>query len=226
MNTNFHTVLLILSFILLPGCTTIGHHDAVARKQIDFGPPETVKVCLYLDEGISEPEGRTLITNAWVVEPEMFGINIEVAEVHQWKRPAFMYQGIMDSLVKIKLEAPCDRIIALVNRHSGDLLFGLLGAEVLGAVNDDSLTHGFTIARRASLAQLAMSPTEVLEHELYHYLGCDHYHMKECYKQIAYMKQWKREHSEDFFPAWDLAQKRLLPTREAVNAHLATIVFK
>jgi len=221
---SFRTVLAILGFISLHGCTTIGHNDSAALKQTDFGPQETVNVCLYVDEGISEQEGRSLVEKSWVEGPTTVGININIVEVHQWKRPAFMMQGIMDSMLQtMPLEAPCDRILALVNRHFGDFMFGFVGMEILGAVNDDTLTHGYVVAHSATLAQLFMPPLEVTEHEIYHFLGCGHYSMSACYKQIAYMKQWKQENGGDFFPAWDLVNKRLFPTRAAVNAHLATI---
>ena len=42
-------------------------------------------------------------------------------------------------------------------------------------------------------------------------------------EQIAAMKRWKREHQADFFPSWDLVNRRMLVSRDAVNARLNEI---
>ena len=88
-------------------------------------------------------------------------------------------------------------------------------------MDDETLTHGYAVARRASLNQLVMSPESVTRHEIYHRLGCDeHFNVARCYHQIAALKRWKREHESDFFPAFDSVKQRLLAWRETVNARL------
>jgi hypothetical protein len=94
--------------------------------------------------------------------------------------------------------------------------------EILGAVNDETLTHGYAIVRRASLNQIVSSPRQVVRHELYHLLGCDqHFRMGRCYEQIARLKALKRANESEFFPAWDLINQRVLASRDAVNETLS-----
>jgi hypothetical protein len=203
------------------GCTSMGHHAPVARQNLDFGPPLTLNLCLYLDNGVSEEYGRTLIRKAWNHEGALYGIDLQVVQVRSWARPAFEMDGILHALRQQPLDAPCDRILALVGRNVGDFLWSLFGPEVLGAVNDETLTHGYAAARVASFNQLAAPPADVVRHEIYHLLGCgEHFDMTRCYERIAYLKQWKQANGGDFYPAWDLVNGRMLATREAVNARL------
>jgi hypothetical protein len=202
----------------------MGSPDMAARNQTDFGPWQTVNVCLYLDEGITPDAGRKLVEDAWRSEAPLYALDVKIVDVRSWKRPAFDMTGIIDSLRQEPLEAPCDRILALVGRNIGDALWGLLAPEVLGAVNDETLTHGYVVARRATLNQLFLSPTDTARHEIYHLLGCgEHFNMTHCYQKIARLKEWKRQHAADFFPAWDLINQRMVVSRNDVNARLADV---
>lgn len=218
--------LIPLAFALaLCACTTMGTPDTTARQMHDFGKPVTVDVCLYLDNGIAEEEGRKLIEEAWRDEAPLYGIDVRVAKVERWARPAFQMEGILADLRQKRLDAPCDRIMALVGRNVGDTLWSFFGPEVLGAVNDETLTHGYTVARRASLNQVLTPPVDIARHELYHLLGCgEHSNMPKCYDQLAMLKAWQRDHDSDFFPAWDLVNGRLLGSREAVNVRLSGVI--
>ena len=210
-----------LALVMLAGCTSMGHHHPAARQQHDFGPVETVNLCVYVDQGISEQEARALIDGAWHDEASLYGIEVRVVKVTQWSRPAFRMEGILHALRQEPLEAPCDRIFALIGRNFGDFLWAFVGPEVLGAVNDETLTHGYAAARLGSFNQLMASPLEVTRHEIYHLLGCgEHFDMTRCYDQIAHLKKWKRENGGDFFPAWDLERKQMLASRDAVNQRL------
>ena len=208
--------------VLAAGCTTTGFYGHSARQGIDFGPPETVVLCVYVDDGVSEGFARALVEEAWRDEALLYGLNVTVAKVQPWSRPAFRYTGIMEALVRERLEAPCDRILALVGRNVADFAWNFLPLpEVLGAVDDETLTHGYAVARRATLNQLFASPASITRHEIYHLIGCDeHFEMEHCYKQISELKQWKHAHESDFFPAFDAVRKEILRSREAVNARL------
>ena len=207
--------------VVLSGCTAVGFHSSAARAQHDFGKPDTVRLCLYLDEGISEDQARELIDEAWQEEAHLFGLHVAVASVTRWPRPAFTVDGILAGLQREPLAPGCDRVLALIGRHAGDVLWGLFLPEVLGAVNDETLTHGYAVVERATLNQLLSSPTDVVRHELYHLLGCDaHFSMRRCYEQIARLKRWKQDNRSDFYPAWDLVDQQILISREAVNDRL------
>jgi hypothetical protein len=222
MGRLLRVLFLSLLVVVATGCTSVGLHDSAARQQLDFGPPGSVALCLYVDDGISEQFARTLIEDAWRDEAPLYGISVNVVKVVRWSRPAFQMNGIMDAIARVPLQPPCDRILALIGRNAGDFMWNLLPLpEVLGAVDDQTLTHGYTVARWATLNQVFSSPTSVTRHEIYHFLGCDeHFEMRHCYKQIQALKQWKQAHQSDFFPAWDAVTKRMLVSREAVNARL------
>jgi len=210
-----------LLLFVLSGCTSIGFHSVAVRAQHDFGMPDVVRLCLYLDDGISETQALRLIHEAWREEGRLYGLHVGVASVTRWRRPAFTVDGILAAIQREPLAEGCDRVFALVGRHLGDALWALLLPEVLGAVNDETLTHGYAVVQRASLNQILTSPTDVVRHELYHLLGCDaHFRMGRCYEQIARLKRWKQETRSDFFPAWDLLRQEMLVSREAVNTRL------
>lgn len=219
----FH--LLVFLAALLAGCTSVGFHTKMALRQLDFGPPDTVALCLYLDDGISEERARALVEEAWRDDAPLYGLSVTVPMVRRWPRPAFTMDGIMDALRQEPLTPPCDRIMALIGRHAGDYVWGLLLLpEVLGAVNDESSTHSYAVVEWASLNQLLSPPGATVRHELYHLLGCDeHFNMPRCYEQIAELKHWRRAHQAEFFPAWDAITKRVLGSREAVNARLMSL---
>lgn len=210
--------------LVLSACTSMGHHHADVREKIDFGPTEKLAVCLYVDDGLDHARARALVEDAWHEASHLYKVEVEIVNVQRWSRPAFQMNGIIAALRQQPLEAPCDRIFALLNRNAADFVWGLVGPEVLGAVIDESLTHGYAYARRGSIAQVFNSPRSVIEHEIYHLLGCgNHFDMKGCYERIATLKAWKRENGGDFFPAWDLVNGRMLTSREAVNQRIAMV---
>ena len=224
MGHSYRIMLASLGFVLC-ACTTMGEHHATVREHFDFGPQDTLSICLYVDRGISEDSGRALVESAWHDQAKLYAMDVKVVNVTQWSRPAFDMDGILADLRQKSLDAPCDRILALVGRNFGDFLWGLVGPEILGAVNSESLTHGYAVAKMASLGQVLNPPAEIVEHEIYHLLGCGaHSNMNSCYQRIADLKRWKRENGTDFFPAWDLVHNQMLASRLDVNARLAPFV--
>ena len=217
--------LLALWIIAMTACTSMGSHNVLARSDIDFGPAERLSFCLLVDEGITERAARQLMNDAWREEGALYGLNIEVVSVVPWGRPAYTMQGILDALLQHPLHPQCDRVFALIGRHVGDVVWGLLGLpEVLGAVDDNTSTHGYAVVQRASVNQLFLSPTSVVRHEIYHLLGCsEHFNMSGCYETITAMKRRKRDGGSDFFPAWDGINERTLVSRDAVNARLLEV---
>jgi hypothetical protein len=194
------------------GCSSIGLHDHAALAMIDAGPPVTLAVCALLDDGITADEAAALVDHAWREEGPRVGIRVRLARATPWKRPAFTADGLMRAIRRERLEPPCDRIVAFVGRHVGDLVWGLLLPEALGGAG---LVHGYVVARRASLGQLLASPAAVLRHELYHLLGCEHaLSMAGCYVRIAALR---RDHRGEFFPVWSRTLSRAVASREEVT---------
>jgi len=208
----------------LTACTSIGSDNVHVRQRVDFGPPDVLSLCLLVDDGIADTMAEAIINDAWHDEGAVYGLRINVVSVRAWRRPAFTSDGIIKALLREPLPAGCDRLFALVGRHAGDALWGLFGLpEVLGAVSNDTSTHGFAVVGGVSLNQVFISPRNVVHHEIHHLLGCDgHFNMSRCYDTIATMKR-QRLAGADFFPAWDAVNRRLLVSRDAVNTRLRDV---
>jgi hypothetical protein len=204
--------------LMVSACTTVGTHDRDRLGAIDFGPREELRICVLADEGVTEKDARLLIGKVRE-EFSLFGLVVEVPWVRQWERPAFLMEGILEDVATKPLAAPCDRLLALVGRHAGDFFFGLLGAEVLGAVETVSHTRGYVVAQTASLNQLIENPAAVAIHESYHLLGCKHeLSLADCYPLIRDLKRTaraNREHGNDFFPGVSWKDKLIASREEA-----------
>jgi len=134
----------------------------------------------------------------------------------------------------------CDRMMYFVNRNVLDVAWSvpeLYGApEVLGEVDDYTMTRGYVVDRIASLNQVLMSPwfspSKVARHETFHMIGCGHdLVMDQCYKHIAQAK-WVENRLRDagcyeksgvgeFFPSFSNAgDGPILLTRAQANGIL------
>ena len=217
-------------------------HNPRVLRSIDFGPPEEVRFCVFLEEGISKEYAEKLLL-AWNEgEGKRYNLFLRPVSFESRKRGGFTYKGILKDIMKIPLHGNCDRVIFFVGRNFGDVLYGIAELyipllEVLGAVDDETLTHGFVIASIVTPNQLlseALFPSrqEVTIHELYHFFGCEHSYttMDECYKQIQTLKETYRDlqsreyyaqrGEEPFFPTRSLTAKAVLTTRQEVNTLL------
>lgn len=198
----------------LTGCTTIGMDTAEVRR-VDFGEPVTLEVCLLKHKDVAQQRADLFIA-AVNEEFSDFGISVTVPWVREWERPAFTVNGIMQDILSRSLEAPCDRLVALVDRHAGDFLWGLLLPEVLGAVDDLTHTRGYIVANFGSLNQAFSSTEMTAVHEFYHLVGCGHGVSKSnCYHDIAGLKA-SRPPESDFLPGVGKENEYLL-TRDAAN---------
>jgi hypothetical protein len=153
-------VVLILA-VVLSGCAAHDHQLALT-----FAQRQPLRLCLWLDTGISDTEARGLVA----------GVSIPTVVVRSdpWIRPAFTWEGILDHLATQLLPPDCEKAVAFVNPHLGDALWGLFLPQVLGGANTRT-GRAFVVARRVSFDSLLRSPTSVLEHELLHLLGCHHH---------------------------------------------------
>jgi hypothetical protein len=211
--------LVALSAMALSACTTVGSHTK-EHATVDFGPAATLRVCLLKNESVPAERADELIA-AVNKEFEPYAIEVVVPWVRPWTRPGFEYEAITDEIDSHLLEAPCDRLVGLVDRNAGDFLWGLLMPEVLGAVEPATHTHGFVVAGYGSPNQIFLPPTQVAVHEFYHLLGCPHgLTLTKCYHVIAEIKA-KSVPDADFFPGVT-AKGEYLTTRESVNAVLQT----
>lgn len=218
-----------LALTVLSACTTVGAHHPPLRDSLDFGPAEAVRICLQADDGISEEQARRIIAPAQA-EFAAYGIDITVPWVRPWRREGFGADALFAAVVMQPLDAPCDRQLTLVGRNLGDVLWGLVGVEVLGAVDIATHTRGYVVGQRGSLNQLLQSPAQVAVHETYHLLGCHHdLVLSDCYHRIRELKRLTRQNraaGNDFFASITHAGKPILTRHRADQlAHSANRTF-
>ena len=201
----------------LSACTTVGVHTK-ERTSVDYGPARQLRVCVLAAPKVSPErvDGLMLAVNR---EFEPYAITVTVPWVRPWARPGFTEKSIIDDVIRHDLEAPCDRLVALVDRNAGDFLWGLVMPEILGAVEENTHTHGYIVATTGSLNQVFMDPGAGTVHEFYHLLGCPHsLSMTRCYGIIAALKH-QADPDADFFPGITSGGS-YLKTRDAVNERL------
>ncbi len=208
---------LVATIAACAGCTTIGAHTQ-ERGKVDYGPAQGLEVCLLKSEDVP-PERVEELVAAVNQEFGPYAITVSVPWVHPWQRPSFTASGIMEDVMVRDLEPPCDRLVALVDRHAGDFVWGLLLPEILGEVDDITRTRGFVVATWGSINQVFMEPSAATVHEFYHLVGCGHGVSKsKCYHEIAAMKA-ARPPDSDFMPGLTKDHEYLL-TVDAANEAL------
>lgn len=216
----FCRLCLLTLVIVQMSCTTIGAHDQNALSNINFGPPETVRICVLMDGSeISEVESSRLvqfIRNEFI----LYGIQVEVPWYRRWQRPAGGSTATLEDLAERRLQPPCDRLLALAGENTSDLIDAVLGVNVLGAVDTVTHTRGYVLCENTCVNQLIAQPTVAIIHESYHLLGCGHdLSMTTCYERIRQLKiaaRQNRENGNDFFPTFT-RNGVLIFRREDVN---------
>lgn len=187
--------------LVLQGCaTSIGQWDQREYAANDFGSRRTINVCIYRDVGVPIERERELVRDS-IQEWKQYGVSLNIIDRGEMERRGFWHHQLLNQIDSVRLTPPCDRVFWLVNRNAGDYLYadgpaflslGTLVAmpEVLGEVDDPTMTHGWAIAYGDSLNSLLMPPSAVLKHEFYHLVGsCPHaVTMDVCYQRISDLK--------------------------------------
>jgi hypothetical protein len=224
--------LILFAALILEGCaTTIGKWDQSNFAATDFGPPLSVNVCMYRDVGVPLEREQQLLHET-MDEWKQYQIALNIIDRGEMKRRGFWHNELLDQVDSIPLAPPCDRVFWLVNRNAADYLYAngpafltlgtLVGMpEVLGEVDDPTMTHGWAIAYGDSVNTLLMRPTAVVKHEFYHLIGsCPHSKsMDICYQRIAELKHNKGRAT--WYPSIGIKGQFLLD-RQAANRELAT----
>jgi hypothetical protein len=219
----FSRVMLLIA-LSMAGCTTIGIGDKSGLNGDNMGQPEILRICIYRDVAVPDQRVEEII-GAITGEFALHGLQIEVPWIRSWQRPAFEMEGIIKDITTRPLECPCDRLFGVVGRDYKDFVWGLVLPEILGAVEDATLTKGYAVGEWGSLNQVLSfkSPAETAVHEAYHLLGCKHgLFANSCYKQVEGIRkvaQYNRQQGQDFFPAMNL-KGRIFWTRDDVDRFL------
>lgn len=220
------SVLLSFVVVMLASCTSIGGFTSRPdTARYEFGPPLIMRVCILRDPTVSEEQTKNII-KAWQGELTQFNLAVSLQWMRPWPRPAFGAEGLMEAIAEPAMEAPCDRLVALIGRSLGDAVYSLsLMPEIFGYVDDATQSRGFVVAAWGpSINQILFGgPNEIMIHEGYHLLGCGHDSWSQCYESIAEIKRLARVNQRDgidFFPS-RTAGGVVFFTREKVNAALA-----
>lgn len=218
--------------IVATGLSCIGFHVKSEREKYQYGADTDLKICFITEPSIDETDTREL-AREWDDELSLYGIRVNAARIRTMSRPGFMSGNVLVFLNSQLLEAPCDRIVYLMGRTAGDLVFeaammGIFFAvgvkfEVHGAVETRTRTRGFVKAQYMEFLQLLFSsPRSTMAHEGYHLLGCDHsFTLTECYGRIARLKEALSDPAReaDFFPTFS-SNGSVLVTRNQVNTFM------
>ena len=206
---------------VLSACTSIAVPTRSEIAQNQFGPEAEICLCVYKDTGVSQESAQSILS-AIREEFAPMGLNVKIPWIRDWERPAFSQKGITRDVAYRPLEAPCDRILALVGRDARDFLWGALMPEILGAVETRTNTKGYVVAEVGSLNQIMTfeSPSSAAVHEFYHMLGCGHDHSREetirRVRRIKKLAVRNRLKGSDFFPS--MTEKgRVYLSRAAVD---------
>ncbi len=224
----------ILMFLGLNGCTFIGVDHPAMRESMSFGAERYVNMCVLLDKGIAREDAETLLAT-WEEEASKYDLHVNAISYQEMPRSGFFFAQIMDQLKEVPLGPGCDRLIYFVNRNAGDYVYGLAAIsfglpEVLGEVDDATLTRGYVVAKFGSPTQVVLTPKRVAQHEIYHLLGCPkHFDMPDCYRRIRDLKRVEKRLEDEnyyfksgekpFYPTWASGGDSMLISRAQVNAY-------
>ena len=214
-------IFILLGSLFFTGCTAIPLDQAPPSNPAAFGPAMPLRVCVLRDIDLDQDAADRLLA----VLRERFspyGLMLEFPWIRDWQRPAFRHAGIMKDVARRPLEAPCDRLLALVGRDARDFVWGALMPEILGAVETRTHAKGYVVAETGSLNQVLSftSPHQAAVHEMFHLLGLDHADDADlARRRIVRIKQAavrNRADGRDFFPAVT-SEGRVYTTRRAVD---------
>ncbi len=220
------------AMLFLQACaTTIGRWDETKYAATDFGSWRSVNVCIYRDTGVPPERERQLLAGT-IEEWKQYNVTVNFIDRGELPRRGFWHNELLDEIDAVPLTQSCDRVFWLVNRNAADYLYAngpafltlgtlLAMPEILGEVDDATMTHGWAIAYGDSFNTLLMSPAAALKHEFYHLIGsCPHrVTMDECYERIAELKHSQAQ--AGWYPSVGINGQTFLD-REKANQVLAT----
>lgn len=212
------------NFLLIPvfiiNCTTIGFHNYNKLNSYDFSKIIKYRLCFYKEETVSLNRIQSLSENLTSVL-KLYNIDLETKVIGQVKRPGFNTQNIYEFIIKIPIPDECDRVMVLLERNIFDFVLHIFLPEIMGLVEGSTRTRGFIFADYLSVNSLTgSSPSRILIHENYHFLGCDHsIIMNDCYSKIYQHKESAIENYKNniiFFPSQDF-KNNFITNREMIN---------
>ena len=215
---SFKNFLIIPFFII--NCTTIGFHNYDKLNSYDFSKNINYRLCFYKEKSVSIERIQSLSENL-SSELKLYNINLETKVLGEVLRPGFKTRNIYEFIIKIPIPDECDRVMVLFERNIFDFVVHIFLPEIMGLVEGSTRTRGYIFADYLSINSLTGgTPSRILIHENYHFLGCDHnIIMNDCYNKIFQLKESAIESYKNnilFFPTLDYKNK-LITNREIIN---------
>ena len=211
---------ILLISTIITGCATIGQHDPATMASIDFGPEDSLRICVLVDD---EDTTHLKVDELFAAVNKEFGpykLSVTVPWYKTWERPGRQDHWLIEKLAEMKLPAPCDRIMAIVGNTSPTETKSSGGMTVLGSVDTVTHSRGFVVWEMDGMTRLLATPEAVMVHETYHMVGCEHnMPMKICYERINRLKtaaRLNRVQGRQFFPTYS-SRGQILYSREEVD---------
>jgi hypothetical protein len=219
--------------ITLSSCyfTSVGHWNEDSYLAQPYGNWRTVHVCVYLDEGVSKERAISLMSGWTKPDGVAHLYHMDVVPMGFWTlpRPGFLHNTIMTEVAHIPIKKECDRVFYFAKHSVADyvyanaptILLGVLPPEVLGEVDDTTMTHGWAFAAPDSVFSALDGPQHTTWHELYHLLGsCPHaWTLKKCYARISMLKRMPS--TDGMYPSMNLVGNQIFTSRALVNKVMA-----
>ena len=226
------TICYLSMSLFLSSCfaTSVGMWDEASYAAQDYGSWRTVHVCVYLDQGVSREQAMDLMSDWTTKDANGAYFHLDVVPEGFWPLPrqGFLHSAILDQVAHIPLQGNCDRVFYFANRTAADYIYANLPAaigffppEVMGEVEDTTMTHGFAFAGADSLLTALMGTQYATWHEFYHLLGsCPHaLSLKVCYARFSMLTRLMGD--DGFYPSMNLPGNGLFVSRAEVNKALA-----
>ncbi len=229
--------LILIIALCTSGCfmTLIGspNRTAYAKYDWDTQHPQVVHVHVYLDKGVSEAHARKLMAQWTDQEARLYGLDLQPTGFEPMPRNFGLFHNTMlDQVDAVPLKGDDDRVFYFVNQRPQDYIYsyigifplGIIPPEVVGEVDDPTMTHGWAWSHIESLPSMLLAPpTYATWHEFYHLIGsCPHGHdmgaPNGCYDHLHTLRT---THTTDgFYASMSADGNHLYHSRAEVNARL------
>jgi hypothetical protein len=165
------TAVFVVMTLALTGCASPDRRADGGGDSIHFGPPLTLHLCVLKSVSLSAHRANAYIADVRS-ELEPYRITLEVSWVHPWEQPGDRSTAILADLTQRPLEAPCDRLLALVDRTGTAFVSGLLLPELSGEVDRSTATHGYVVLAYTTPNPLFRRAEDASIAEFHELLGC------------------------------------------------------
>ena len=181
-------------------------------------PVSVLRVCVMRASDVTDERVQE-IREGLQRGADRHGVRVEIPWVREWSRSGFATEDSLISLMRVPLEAPCDRLLGLIGRHLGDFIANVAGFNVPIVLDRETSARAVIVANMDPVNSALRPPDRNAEFLTQAYLGCRlrlDIFQEECAQRVANLQR-NVDPVADFVPG--VTKKReFLTTREAVEA--------